>query len=360
VQVPNLSRRHLFAFAAAASLARLRAAGFDESGIKLTFPGGFRDDRLRFMQQLGVRWITGGGPNSPTYSPEGRVILRDGSTDTARGPWKEEEVRALKEKAESFGLKIGNLMLHDFRDAILGRERRDEQIEHVIESIRVAGRLGIPVLEYNWYALRAMGGYYTKEGRGGTQLQAYDYDRAKDLPVLPDVGEHSADELWERYEYFLKAVVPEAENAGVFLAVHPNDPPPPVFRGCVQILGSVDGLKRVASTVNSPSNGITFDTGVTTEMGENVPEVIRWFGSRKQINHVHFRNVLRDVPRLKYTETFIDAGQCDMAEALATLKEVGYDKLLHPDHVPRFPEETGSLAGWGYAIGHMKALLAQT
>ena len=109
--------------------------------------------------------------------------------------------------------------------------------------------------------------------------------------------------------------------------------------------------------MESPANGITFDTGVTTEMGEDPVEVIRWFGSREQINHVHFRNVLRDVPRLKYTETFIDTGHADMRAAPATLKEVGYDKLLHPDHVPRFPEETGSFAGWSYAIGYMKALL---
>ncbi len=354
-----LARRYFLGLVAAAAWTRrLAGAGFDEPGIKLTFPAfGFRDDRLRFVQQIGVRWITDSGPNAPVYSPEGRVILRDGSTDTVRGPWKEAEIRGLKEKAESYGLKIENLMLHDFRDVILGRSRRDEQIEHVIESLHVAGRVGIPVIEYNWYALRAMGGYYEKEGRGGTLLKAHDYDLSKDLPVLPDVGEHSAEELWERYEYFLKAVIPEAKRAGVVMAVHPNDPPPPVFRGCVQILGSVDGLKRVANSVRSPANGITFDTGVTTEMGEDPVEVIRWFGSRNQINHVHFRNVLRDVPRLKYTETFIDVGQADMRAALATLKEVGYDKLLHPDHVPQFPEETGSLAGWSYAIGYMRALL---
>ena len=356
------TRRDCFRVAGAALAAALArasdAATFGEPGMKITFPAsGFADKTLRFMQQIGVRWITAGGPNAPTYSPEGRVVLRDGSTDTARGPWKDAEIEALKDKAESFGLKIGNLMLHDFRDAILGRPRRDEQIEHVIESIRVAGRVGIPVVEYNWYALRAMGGYYRREGRGGTSLAAHDYDRAKELPPLPDVGEHSADELWERYEYFLKAVIPEAEKAGVYLAVHPNDPPPPVFRGCAQILGTVGGLMRMADTVESPHNGITFDTGVTTEMGEDPVAVVRWFGERRQINHVHFRNVIREVARLRYTETFIDVGQADMAAALAALKEVGYDKLLHPDHTPRFPEETGANAGWAYAIGYMKALL---
>ena len=363
MQTPNSSRRSFLALAAAASAAAVtvrqaQALGFDEPGIKITFPAsGLSDDTLRFMQQIGVRWITAGGPNSPTYNERGQVTLRDGDTNTDRGSWKDEELRAMTDRAESFGLKIGNLMLHDFRDVILGRERRDQQIEQVIESVRAAGRVGIPVVEYNWYALRAMEGYYTQIGRGGTVLSAHDYDRSRDLPVIPEVGEHPADALWQRYEYFLKAVMPEAEAAGVYMAVHPNDPPPPMYRGCAQILGTVGGLRRLVTIVPSQYNGITFDTGVTTEMGEDAVEVARWFGSRRQINHIHFRNVIREVPREKYTETFIDVGQADMLGVLRVLKEVGYDRLLHPDHAPRFPDDEGRKAGWGYAIGYMKGLM---
>ena len=173
---PNTSRRQfakalasspvLAGLGAAATGAVAGAAG-SSSNIKISFPGGsLEDSTLSFMQRLGVEWVNASGPNAPTYSPEGRVILRDGSTDTARGPWNETEIRAMKQKCDSFGLHLGILMLHDFRDVILGRARRDEQIEHVQESIRVAGRVGIPVVEYNFYALRAMGGYYRKPGRG--------------------------------------------------------------------------------------------------------------------------------------------------------------------------------------------------
>lgn len=362
MKTQDSSRRTFLALTAAAALAatgkRAQALGFDEPGIKITFPaGGLADDTLRFMQQIGVRWITAGGPNAPTYNERGEVVLRGGDTNTARGPWKEEELRAMTAKAAQWGLKIGNLMLHDFRDVILGRARRDEQIEHVRESIRVAGRVGIPVVEYNWYALRAMEGYYTQIGRGGTELAAHDYERSKNLPVIPEVGEHPAEALWERYEYFLKAVMPVAEEAGVYMAVHPNDPPPPMYRGCAQILGSVGGLRRVAEIVPTQYNGITFDTGVTTEMGEDAVEVARWFGSRRQINHIHFRNVLREIPREKYTETFVDVGQADMLGVLRVLQEVGYDRLLHPDHVPNFPGDEGRQAGWGYAIGFIKGLM---
>jgi len=324
--------------------------------LKLSMPGGSLDQ----MKQLGVEWVTTGGPGAPTYSEEGRVIQRRNSTASPNGPWTDAQIRQIKDRIEAEGLKLGNLMLHDFRDVILGRPGRDRDIENVQESIRVAGRVGVPVVEYNFYALRAMGGYYTKPGRGGVEYAAHDFDRAKDLPVLPDVGEHHADALWERYEYFLKAVVPVAEEAGVRLAVHPNDPPPPRFRGCDQIIGSLEGLKRVVDVVRSPANGITLDTGVTREMGHNPVAVIQYFGKRDQINHIHFRNVITEVPRLEYTEVFIDEGQVDMLAALKAFREVGYPRLLYPDHVPRMPGDQGGRAGWAYAVGHIKALMRQT
>jgi mannonate dehydratase len=329
-----------------------------KGGIKLTMPGGnLSDEALRFIAYQGVEWVTTGGPGAPTYDTEGRVIRQAG--DTAEAPWKEPEIRKIKDRVESFGLKVGNLMLHDMRDAILGRPGGDSDIEKVCESIRVAGRVGIPVVEYNWYALRAMGGYYQEPGRGGARMAAHDYERSRNLPVIPEVGEHSAVQLWTRYERFLKAVVPVAERAGVRLAVHPNDPPPPKYRGIEQILGSVDGLRRVCEIVKSPANGITFDTGVTREMGYNVIENIQWFGRRDQINHVHFRNVLMKKPREQYVETFIDAGDNDMMACLRALHATGYPRLLHPDHVPALPGDATQAGGWGYAVGQIKAMLRQ-
>jgi mannonate dehydratase len=354
-------RRFFETIAVAAAWPALGARSEELTGdVKLTMPANLSDESLSLIQQLGVEWVTMGGPGAPTYSPEGRVISRPGDEAAAGGPWTEQQLRDIQQRVATFGLKVGNLMLHDFRNVILGRPGRDEDIERVRQSIRVAGKAGVPVVEYNFYALRAMEGYYRKPGRAGIEYAAHDYDRSKDLPVLPDVGEHPADALWERYTYFLKAVVPVAQEAGVRLAVHPNDPPPPRYRGCDQILGSVEGLKRLVDIVRSPHNGITFDTGVTREMGHNPAEVIPYFGGRDQINHVHFRNVISDVPRLKYTEVFIDEGQVDMAAALAALRKSGYPRLLHPDHVPSLPGDERQRAGWGYAVGHIKGLLRQT
>ena len=192
-----------------------------KGGIKLTMPGGgLSDEALNFIAYLGVEWVTSGGPGAPTYDTEGRVVRQP--DDRSEAPWKEEEIRKIKQRVESFGLKVGNLMLHDFRDAILGAAGGRPRYRRVCESIRVAGKAGIPVVEYNWYALRAMGGYYREPDRGGSRLAAHDYDRSRDLPPIPEVGGHSAADLWTRYERFLKAVVPVAERAGVRLAVHPT------------------------------------------------------------------------------------------------------------------------------------------
>lgn len=362
---PPIPRRALLAGAGALLAAPGRRLSAKTGGpadqltgdIKLTMPvGELSDEALNFVAYLGVEYVTTGGPAYPTYTREGRVV--QARPADAPPPWREEDLRKMTAQVERAGLKLGNIMLHDFRDAILGRQGADQDIEKVQESIRVAGRVGIPIVEYNWYALRAMGGYYDAVGRGGARLAAHDYERSRNLPVLDDVGRHSAADLWARYGRFLKAVVPVAERAGVRLAVHPNDPPPPSYRGTEQILGSVDGLRRVCEVVKSPANGITFDTGVTREMGANVIDTIKWFGARDQINHVHFRNVLMKVPREQYTETFIDAGDNDMMACLRALHHTGYPRLLHPDHVPSLPGDAGpQRGGWGYAVGQIKAML---
>ena len=249
------------------------------------------------------------------------------------------------------------MMLHDFRDVILGRPGRDAAIEKVQQSIRVAGRVGIPYARIQLLCATS-DGRLRQESRTRRIYLCVARCGSKQRPQA-FIGYWRAfrSELWERYTYFLKAVIPVAEQAGVKMAVHPNDPPVPVFRGVAQILGSVEGLKRLVDIVPSPANGITLDTGVTREMGHDPVEVIRYFGKRKQINHIHFRNVIVNVPRLKYTEVYLDEGQNDMLAALKALAEVGYSNMIYPDHVPGIPGDEGSRIGWAYAVGHIKALM---
>jgi mannonate dehydratase len=165
--------------------------------------------------------------------------------------------------------------------------------------------------------------------------------------------------MWARIEDFLQAVVPVAEAVDVRLAVHPNDPPIPSYRGVAQPLGDLAGLKRLVDLVDSPANCIFFDTGVTTEMGEDAVAAIYYFGQRDRIGAVHFRNVRVETPRYQYLETFQDEGDCDMAACMAAFHAVGYRGLIEPDHTPGIDGDSADTRiGWAFAVGQMVALRA--
>jgi mannonate dehydratase len=191
---------------------------------------------------------------------------------------------------------------------------------------------------------------------------------SKDLPPKEGVGKHTRAEQLKRAEHFLKAVVPEAEKANVRLALHPNDPPVPVSRGSEQIMASFDQWKRYLDLVKSPYNGMTFDCGVTREMGEDPVAVCRHLGERDCINHVHFRNVRVRKPYVDYTEVFLDEGQVNMFAVMKELVRQKYPRGLYPEH-PRaldidrersirggYPGG-GGLAGEIYNVGYTKAML---
>jgi mannonate dehydratase len=302
----------------------------------------------RRIRQLGVDHVLTGG---------GRI------------PWEEARLREMMDRLKNNGLTLGNLMISGFPNAIYNRPDKDADIEKVIQSIRAAGKVGLPVVEYNWYAHRAMEGYFEETGRAGAGWTGFDYERMKDLPPLETEGAHTLDEMWATITYFLKAVVPEAEKAGVRLALHPNDPPAPLSRGSQQIMGTIAGWKKLIGIVNSPANGITFDCGVTREMDGDPVEVCRYFGSRDRINHVHFRNVKVQKPYERYTEVFIDEGENDMFAVMKELIKQKYTRLIYPEHPrgidydrerPNFKSQYpggGGYAGFAFNVGYTRAML---
>lgn len=302
----------------------------------------------RRVKQLGVDHVVMGGPPIP---------------------WQEKQIRSIMDRLSSGGLTLGNMMITGFPNTLYGRQGRDEEIDKVLQSVRAAGRAGLPVVEYNFYAHRLVEGYYEQAGRGGAGLTAFDYDRVRHLPPLPSEGVHSLEEMWSNITYFLKAVVPVAEESGVRLALHPNDPPAPLSRGSGQIMATLAGWKHLIEIVPSKSNGITFDCGVTREIGEDPVEVCRYFGERDRINHVHFRNVRVQVPSKKYTEVFIDEGQVHMFAVMKELVRQQYPRLVYPEHPRRLDADRnqpgfksyypggGGYAGFAYNVGYARAML---
>ena len=305
------------------------------------------DGAIRNLKQIGVDHAMGGGPPIP---------------------WTVEGLQPTVDKLKAGGLSLGNLMIGGYTNTLYGKPGRDEEIEKVIQSIKAAGSVGLPVVEYNFYAHRAMEGYYEEIGRAGAGLTAFDYAKMKDLPPAPE-GVYTLDQMWANITYFLKAVVPVAQESNVRLALHPNDPPIANSRGSGQIMGTLAGWKKLISIVDSPSNGITFDCGVTREMGEHPVAVARYFGSRDRINHVHFRNVKVREPYNNYTEVFIDEGENDMFAVMRELVKVKYSRLIYPEHERALDVDRergtirnqypggGGFTGFVYNIGYTRAML---
>jgi mannonate dehydratase len=306
------------------------------------------EKEMRRIRQIGIEQVLMGGPPVP---------------------WEESDLRVRMERFRGAGLTVVNMMIDGFPNTLYGRPGRDEEIEKVNRSIRAAGRVGLPVVEYNFYAHRLTEGYYEAAGRGGAGMTGYDYERAKDLPPLPAEGAHTLEEMWANVTYFLKAVVPVAEESGVRLALHPNDPPVPLSRGSEQIMATLAGWKRLIEIVPSPSNGITYDCGVTRELGEDPVAVCRYFGERDRINHVHYRNVRVRRPSVEYTEVFPDEGEVDMFAVMKELVRQRYPRALYPEHPraldadrerpgfnPYYPGG-GGYAGLVYNVAYAKAML---
>jgi mannonate dehydratase len=319
---------------------------------KICLGGGRDETSMRRVKQLGVDYLIGNAPWPIA--------------------WQEPAIRAELERCKAAGITLDNLMITGFNNAVYGRPGRDEEIDRVNQSIRAAGKAGLPVIEYNFYAHRATEGYFEETGRAGLGHTGFDYEKIKDLPPLPGEGAHSLEEMWKNITYFLKAVIPVAQQAGVRLALHPNDPPAPISRGSGQIMGSVAGWKKLIEIVNSPANGITFDCGVTREMGEDPVEVCRYFASRDRINHMHFRNVRVAKPYERYTEVSIDEGQVDMFAVMKELVRHKYSHTIYPEHSRALDYDrevakaTGGLRGYpgggGYAgttfcVAYTRAML---
>ncbi len=241
--------------------------------------------------------------------------------------------------------------------AKLGLPGRDEEIEQARRYLRNVAAAGIPVLCWNWMAVfNWTRTSTTTPWRGGALVTSYDHAMMRGAPPT-EAGEVSDDRLWESLAYFMAAVVPVAEEVGVKLALHPDDPPISPIRGVARILRSPEAMRRAIELRPSPHNGITMCQGTFATMGADVPAEIRAFG--EAIHFVHFRDV-RGTPE-RFLETFHDDGQTDMFAAMRTYREIGFDGPVRPDHVPTMEGEDNIAPGYNvlgrlFAIGYMKGL----
>jgi mannonate dehydratase len=312
------------------------------------------DDLLRFFARNGVNNICGS-------------LDRRGD----KGAYTVAELVALRDRCAAHGIRLDMMRLHFLRPSsvdgnsraaiVLGKSpERDQDIEEIQTTIRSCAAAGISGITYNLSLI----GYqrnHNATGRGGARHTGWRLANAAERGKLTRAGRVTADLYWERISYFLERVVPVATEHKVRLACHPQDPPtPPGFRGIDGVLGTVEGMKRLVAIAPSPYHGLNFCQGTVAQMlndpAREIFDVIRWFGSRKKIFNVHFRNIAGR--RDDFEERFPDDGDIDMRRAVEVYREVGYDGLLMPDHVPKHADDPGERQAYAFCYGYIRGLIA--
>jgi mannonate dehydratase len=315
-------------------------------GIKIGVSAGQpTPENMLYLKQLGVTWLSL-APNPQNATAEAFIQMR--------------------EQWEAGGFKVYNIgsgagpsgSLHNMPEVTLNLPGRDQKIEEYLNYIRYLGKAGIP---YSTYA--HMGNGIWRSGREvtprGYSASALDLSSPNArgnwagktyAEPLSHGRVFSKEEIWENYTYFIKKVVPVAEEAGVRIGIHPDDPPQPMLAGVPRcIFSNFEGYKRAIEIANSPNIGVCLCCGSWLEGGKmtgaDPVEMIRYFGPRKKLFKIHFRNVSAPLPH--FTETMIDDGYYDMSKIMKALVEVKFEGIAIPDHIPGLGGDPAKEGGRG-------------
>ena len=304
------------------------------------------------LRQLGVEEATG-------VLPRG---FGDWRAHAPEQPWEYGPLALYRQQVEDAGLRLTVIEDNPPLDRLrLGLPGREEELETVLELLRTMGRLGIQVWCYNWMAVVPWSRTSVAlPGRGGAEVTGFDAAVWEDGPSAPGAPVEE-ERLWETLAWFLERAVPVAEEAGVRLALHPDDPPLSPMRGIGRIIRSLDAYDRVFDLQPCPANGMTMCQGNVALMTDDLPAAIRRFGAAGRIHFVHFRDV-RGTPD-RFVETFVDEGPTDMAACIRAYLDAGVDAPLRTDHSPALTGDTTLVPGYPtlgrlHAIGYVQGLLA--
>lgn len=300
---------------------------------------GSSEEMLRFFKRYGVNNICG--------NPE---------------RWSVDGLKQLKEKCAASGITVDMVPLGMPRSVGLvgDKDHRDQQIEQTREQIQMAAEAGIPAIKYNMTVLDVLRTGSTL-GRGGSRYSTWVYEKAPGHGSPTRAGQFPTELFWDRISYFLERVIPAATECKVRMACHPHDPgvPSTGYRGVQRVLGTVDGLKRFVEISASPFHGLNFCVGTIASNlnnpAEEMLDVVRYFGRKRKIFNVHFRNIRGK--RDNFQEVYVDEGDIDMYGLMRALREIGYSGMIMPDHVPTHPDDQDQFQGFAFTLGYIKALI---
>ncbi len=299
------------------------------------------------VKQAGIGHAVGGLPATET--------LADGEA-----PWDFMPLLRMKQLYESHGFELAVIEARPpLNNAKRGLPGGEAEIDTVCTLIENMGRLGIPVWCYEWMAdFNWVRTNTAVPSRGGSLVSGFDAALLADAPGT-EWGALSEETLWGTLEHFLERVVPVAERAGVQLAMHPDDPPLSPLRGVGRIMSSVANYDRLLDLVPSPVNGITVCQGNFRLMTDDLPQTIRHFGGRGKVFFVHMRDVRGTVE--SFEETWHDDGPTDLFACLEAYRDLGFDGVLRPDHVPTVAGDSNLRPGYSpygrlFALGYLKGL----
>jgi mannonate dehydratase len=321
-----------------------------------------------------------GCQSAPTNETHLKYFARYGVRDVCGYPVIEgdrvyatvEELTRMRDLAEKNGVNIEGIAAPILTSSHIDREKhgaimlaqspeRDRDIEGLQTLIKNCAAAGIGSIKYNMSILGVVRLPGRAPGRGDSTLSAWRLADAHPATPLTRAGRVDADAFWERITYFLDRMIPVANEYKIRMACHPHDPgmPPEGYQGVDRVLGTVDGLKKFITIQESPYHGLNFCQGTVSEMladpGKEIFDVIRYFGSRGKIFNVHFRNIRGH--RNDFVETFPDEGDVDFVKAIQVYKEVGYQYLLMPDHVPVAANDPNGLQSFAFCYGYIRALI---
>jgi mannonate dehydratase len=335
------------------------------------------EEHYRFAKQCGcthvvvhlVDYFRSSRSNQPGDQPVGD----DAGWGLAGDPaqlWTYEELEALKRQINAAGLELEAIENFDpahWHDILLDGPKKGLHLENVKTIIRNVGKAGIPILGYNFSIAGVAGRMKGSFARGDAEAVGMDgpfdkpmpngmvwnmiYDRSAPPGTVPSA---TTDQLWQRLEGFLAEVIPVAEEAGVTLAAHPDDPPMPTIRGQPRLVYQPRLYQRLLDLQRSPRNALEFCVGTLAEMTEgDIYDVVDSYSRQGKLAYVHLRNVRGKVPF--YKETFIDEGDVDVLRVLRILKQNGFKGVVIPDHAPQMACATPWQAGMAYALGYLRA-----